>query len=883
MMLGRLWRRLRALLRKGAAERELDAELRYHLERETEQNLADGMTAEEARYAALRSFGGVEQAREQCREARGVRMIEELWQDLRYGARMLRKNPGFTLVAVVTLALGVGANTAIFSVVNAVLLRPLPYAHPSRLVTLWGKTANTGADRMPFSYPNFTDYKNQAQAFESAAAYDTDDAVLTSDDTEAESLSGARVTADLFPLLGVEPALGRVFSTEEDKAGGAAVVVISHGLWQRRYASDPQIVGRQIMLGERSTKVIGVMPRGFTFPVEEEKADYWVPLVADPSVAQLLSNRYGKFLTIVARLKPSVRLEQAEAEVSVIARRLEAQYPEANTGWSARLVPLQADIVGGVRPALLILLGAVALVLLIACANVANLLLARAGARGKEIAIRRALGAGRARIVRQLLTESLLLSLAGGGLGLLLAEWLVDVLVATGPADLPRLADVNLDSSVLGFTLAVSILTGLVFGLAPALRASKTDLSEPLKEGGRSSTDGARGNSLRGLLVVSEVALSLMLLVGAGLLIKSFVRLLQADLGYQTERVLTASLSLSETKYPEPDQQAARYQQVLRRVASLPGVEAAGAASLLPLGGRDSYNVFRIEGRPPFAAGQEPSVRYQVVSPDYFRAMGIQLREGRSFNEGDTKDAPQVVMVNEAFARRHFSGEDPTGKRLSIGDEPPREIVGVVGSVRHRGLDEEPQPEFYVSYLQTPRRDLNLVVRTASTDPAKLAASVHDAIKEVEKDQPVGGIRTMDALVAHSVAPRRFQMLLLGSFALIALVLAGVGIYGVMAYAVAQRRHEIGVRLALGAQRGDVIRLVVRQGMTLALVGAGLGLVGAFAGARVLGSLLYNVSAGDPWVFACVSALLILTAWLACYLPARRATGIDPMIALRHE
>ncbi len=882
-MLGRLRRRLRALLFNRAAERELDAELRYHLERETEQNLAAGMTAEEARYAALRGFGGVEQSREQCRDARGVRAVEELCQDLRYGGRMLRKNPGFTLVAVVTLALGIGANTAIFSVVNAVLLKPLPYASPERLVTLWGTAANTGAGNIPFSYLNFTDYKNQAQTLEHVAACDTTEAVLASADAEPETLSGARVSSDLFPLLGVAPMLGRAFSAEEDRPGGAAVVVISHGLWQRRFSSDPQVVGRQVMLGERSTKVIGVMPRGFTFPVEEETSDYWVPLAGDPNRTELLSNRHGKFLTIVARLKQGVRFEQAEAEALVIARRLEAQYPDANTGWRARLVPLQEDIVGGVRPALLILLGAVALVLLIACANVANLLLARAGARAKEVAIRTALGASRARIMRQLLTESLLLSLAGGGLGLLLAEWLVDVIVAAGPASLPRLADVNLDASVLGFTLLVSILTGLVFGLAPALRASKTDLSEPLKEGGRSSTEGARRNPLRGLLVVSEVALSLMLLIGAGLLIKSFVRLLQTDPGYQTERVLTASLSLSKTKYPEPEQQAAVYQQVLGRVAALPGVEAAGAASLLPLGGRDSYNVFQVEGRTPFAAGQEPTVRYQVVSPDYFRAMGIQLRRGRFFTEGDTKGAPQVLIVNEAFARRHFSGEDPVAQRLVIGDDPPREIVGVVGSVRHRGLDEEPQPEFYVSYLQAPRSRLSLVVRAAANDPAELAASVRGAIREVEKDQLVGEVRTMDTLVSHSVAPRRFQMLLLGSFALVALLLAGVGIYGVMAYAVAQRRHEIGVRLALGAQRGDVIRLVVRQGMTPALVGAGVGLIGAFAGTRVIESLLYGVSAGDPIVFVGVSALLLLTALLACYLPARRATGIDPAIALRHE
>ncbi|HWT02781.1 MAG TPA: ABC transporter permease [Pyrinomonadaceae bacterium] len=882
-MPGRLWRRLRALLFKRAAERELDAELRYHLERETEQNVAAGMTALEARRAALRGFGGVEQSREECRDARGVRVVEELWQDLRYGVRMLRKNPGFTLVAVFTLALGIGANTAIFSVVNAVLLRPLSFANPERLVTLWGKSTDTGADRIPLSYLNFTDYKNQAQSFEHVAACDTSEAVLTSPDGEPESLNGARVSADLFPLLGVAPALGRAFSAEEDRPGGAAVVVISHGLWQRRFASDPQVVGREIVLGERSTKVVGVMQQGFTFPVEEERADYWVPLAGDPNRAQLLSNRHGKFLTIVARLKPGVRPEQAEAEMEVIARRLEAQYPDANTGWRTRLVPLQEDIVGGVRPALLILLGAVALVLLIACANVANLLLARAGARGREIAIRRALGAGRARIVRQLLTESLLLSLAGGGLGLLLAEWLIDVIVAAGPASLPRLADVNLDAKVLGFTLIVSALTGLVFGLAPAFRASKTGLGEPLKEGGRSSTEGARRNSLRGLLVVSEVALSLMLLVGAGLLIKSFVRLLRTDPGYQTERVLTASLSLSKTKYPEPEQQAAAYQQVLRRVAALPGVEAAGAASLLPLGGRDSYNVFQIEGRAPFAAGQGPNVRSQVVSPDYFRAMGIQLRRGRSFTEGDTKDSRQVVIINEAFARRHFSGEDPVAERLVIGDEPPREIVGVVGSVRHRGLEEEPQPEFYVSYLQAPRSRLSLVVRAASIDPAKLADAVRGAVREVEKDQLVGEVRTMDTLVAHSVAPRRFQMLLMGSFAAVALLLAGVGIYGVMAYAVTQRRHEIGVRLALGAQRGDVIRLVVRQGMTPALLGAGIGLIGAFAGTRVIESLLYGVSAGDPLVFAGVSVLLLLTALLACYLPARRATGIDPAIALRHE
>ena len=661
------------------------------------------------------------------------------------------------------------------------------------------------------------------------------------------------------------------------------MVVLSHSLWQRRFASNQQVVGRQVTLGDRSTTVLGVMPPGFKFPVEEEKSEYWMPVASDPGVARLLSNRRGKYFMVLARLKPGVRLEQAGAEMEAIAGRLAAQYPEANTGWRVRLVPLQEDVVSGIRPALLILLGAVALVLLIACANVANLLLARAGAREHEIVIRQALGAGRARIFRQLLTESLLLSLIGGALGLLLAKWSLDIIVAAWPADLPRLTDVNLDASVLGFTLAVSILTGIVFGLAPALQTSKTVLNESLKEGSRGFTAGARRHRMRGLLVVSEVALSLVLLTGAGLLIKSFVRLLQTDPGYETGRVLTTRLSLSETKYPGPDQQAAVYQQVLQRLGALPGVEAVGAASLLPLGGRDSYNVFRIEGRAPFAPGQEPYIRYQVVSPDYFRAMGIPLRQGRAFTEQDAKGSPPVLIVNEAFARRHLMGEDSLGKRVQIGDDSPREIIGIVGDVRHQGLDKETQPEFYVSYLQNPRRNFQLVVRTASSDPATLAASVRSAIKEVDKEQLIGEITPMDTLLARSVAPRRFNMLLLGSFALMALVLASVGVYGVMAYSVTRRTHEIGIRIALGATRKDVLRLVVGQGMLLAFIGVGVGLVGAFVGTRMMESMLYGVSASDPAVFAGVSALLTITALVACYLPARRATKIDPMIALRHE
>jgi predicted permease len=878
-----IYARLYGLLRKDQIEQELDEEMRFHIQMSTQENIRRGMTPEDARRTAARRFGNMGRIKEAAREIRGGGMLETLLQDLRYTIRMMFKTPGFTFIVVITMALCIGANTAIFSVVDAVLLRPLPFEKPERLIMLWGKNAELNANKIPISYLNFIDYKKHAQAFEHVAAYDMLEAVLTSADGEPESFRGARVSADLFPLLGVEPTLGRVFSGEEDHQGSAPVVVLSYSLWQRRFASDPRIVGRQIMLGERSTTVVGVMPAGFKFPVEEEKSEYWIPLASDSGSAQLLSNRRGKFLMVIARLKPDVRLEQAKAEVELIANQLEAQYPEANTGWRASLAPLQEEIVGPIRPALLILLGAVALVLLIACANVANLLLAKTTARGKEITIRLALGASRARIIRQLLTESLLLSLVGGSLGLLLAKWLVGVIIATGPATLPRLADVNLNPLVLGFTLAISVLTGIVFGLAPAIQASKTDLNESLKEGGRGSREGSRHNRLRGLLVVSEVALSLMLLIGAGLLIKSFVSLFQTEPGYDTEGVLTTRLSLSKTKYPEPNQQAAAYQQVLSRIGTLPEVEAVGVASLLPLGGKDSYNVFRIEGRPPFARGQEPLVRYQVISSNYFRAIGIPLRQGRVFTERDAKDSPQVLIVNQEFSRRYLEGEDPLGKRLQIGDEPPREIVGVVGDVRHRGLDDDTQPEFYVSYLQSPRRNFHLVVRTASPDPAKLAAAVHRSIREVDKDLLIQEITEMNALLARSVAPRRFQMFLLGSFALIALVLASVGIYGVMAYAVTQRMHEIGLRIALGAQRGSVLRLVVGSGMALALVGIGIGIAGAFAVTRVMKSLLYGVSASDPVVFAGASVLLALTALASCYLPARRATEIDPMIALRNE
>lgn len=817
-----------------------------------------------------------------------------VWQDVRFAVRMLARNPGLTAIAVLALALGVGANTAIFSVVNSVLLRPLPYKNAAQLVSMYSQnTSNAEAnltDKPPLSYPDFKDYKEQAQTLQYVAAYSQSGTSLTSGGDEPERVLGADVSAELFPMLGVEPLIGRVFTPEEDKAGAPPVVVLGYGLWQRRFGGDKTIIGREIKFGARSITVIGVMPPGFKFPVQAERADFFDPFTAVTARASAasLESRDSRFNTIVASLKPGATLQQAQAEIDAIARRLAQQYPATNTGWRARLISLHEDVTGDVRPALFVLLGAVLFVLLITCANVANLLLARASARHREMAIRTALGASRARIVRQLLTESLLLSFIGGVLGLLLALWGIDLLVAASPASLPRVAEINLDHRVLAFTLFVSAVTGIIFGIFPALASSKLDLNESLKEGGRSSMEGARRNRVRSLLVVSEIALSLILLIGAGLLIKSFLRLLDTDPGYTAARVLSVTLPLSRTKYPQPEQQAAYFQELINRARSLPGVEAVGATNLLPLGLRDTFNTFSIEGRPPAAPEARTAARNYSITPDYFRVMSIPVRRGRAFTERDAKDAPPVIIINEAFARRFFPNEEARGKRIILEDEtnqrlPPREVVGVVGNVRHEGLDDKEQPEYYVPFFQAPDRQMDLVVRSAISDPAALAVAVRGAIRSIDKDQLIWEVKTMDERVAKSVAPRRFQMLLLGIFATLALLLASIGIYGVMNFTVTQRTHEIGIRLALGAQAKDVFRLVIGQGMTLALIGVVIGLLGALALTRVMASLLYNVSALDPLIFAGIALLLACVALLACLIPARRATRVDPMIALRHE
>ncbi|HEV2915215.1 MAG TPA: ABC transporter permease [Pyrinomonadaceae bacterium] len=806
-----------------------------------------------------------------------------LIQDLRYGVRMLLKSPGFTTVVVLALALGIGANTAIFSVVNAVLLRPLPFENPEQLVMIWATSRINDQARGPLSAPDASDLIQQSQSLEYLAPYQQSGSSLANGD-DTERVYGANVPADIFPLLRAKPAMGRTFTREEDVPGGPSVVVISQGLWQRRFGSDPAIIGKEIKLSNKGYTVIGVMASDFRFPIRSEKPDFWIPLSSSPSYTASKDIRGNRSLRVVARLKPGVTIAQAQSEFQTIARRLEEQYPDTNTGLNFNPMPLHEDIVGGIRPALLVILGAVGFVLLIACANVANLLLARAAARHKEIAIRTALGASRMRVVRQLLTESVLLALVGGGLGLLIAMWGVDLLVAASPAALPRVREIGLDARVLGFTAAVALLTGILFGLAPALQSSRLDLNESLKEGGRGSTESLRRNRVRSLLVVSEVALSLVLLIGAGLLIRSFVYLLNVSPGFDTQAILTVDLPLSRSKYPTGEQQAAFVEQAIERTRQTPGVASVAAVNIVPLSGNGRQSSFTVEGR-PVPPGQEPDAEVSTVTPDYFQTMGIPLRKGRVFTMRDRKDAPPVLVVSETFARRFFPGEEAVGKRLVIDDEqPPYEIVGIVGDIRHKGLETESYPEYYLSYFQSPERQVNLMVRAAPpADPASIRTSVRNTIKQMDKDQLIWDSKTMQQLLEDSVSRQRFNMLLLGIFAALALVLAAVGIYGVMSYSVTQRTHEIGIRIALGAQTGDVLRMVVRQGMTLALVGVGLGLIAAYLVTRVMGSLLYGVTATDAVTFGVVSVVLAGIALLACLIPARRATRVDPMVALRYE
>jgi putative ABC transport system permease protein len=873
--------RLRSLFERGRVEQELSDELRFHLEKLVEKNTAQGMTPLEARYAALRELGGVEQIKEECRDMRRVNYIENLLQDVRYGLRMLAKNPGFTAVAVLTLALGTGANTAIFSVVNTVLLRPLPYKDANRLVTVWGRDRARGFTTDFVSPLDFADWRAQNRVFQSMAA-STDVVYTLTGVGEPELLIAYSFSADFFHVLGVPPLVGRTFLPEEEQPGKNNVTVLSYSLWQSRFGGKRDLVGKSIRLDGAPYTVVGIMPPGFQHP---PLTQLWTPLTV---VKEATNDRAYRYLRVMARLKPGVSIQQAQAEMNTIARRLALAYPKTNKDEdAANIIGLRQMISGDIRPALLVLACAVGLVLLIACANVANLLLARAAGRQKEVAVRAALGASRSRLIRQLLTESVLLGLASGGLGLLLAYSSVGALLAMFPPTLfniniPHLEKIPIDGWVLGFALAVSLLTGVVFGLVPALQAGRVNTNESLKESSRGLAGSAQSRRFRNALVAAEVAVSVMLLAAAGLTLKSFVHLLGGNLGFNTRNVLTLRVMLPSYRYKADAQQVAFSNQALERIRSLPGVKSAGTVTFLPLSGWLGTRQVSIVGQMA-SQTQPPNAVWSSVTPDYFQALSIPLLKGRYFTDQDRQGAPAVAIVSKSLAEQLASNADLVGKQVNAeGVKGALEVVGVVGDVHQLGITSEMTSEIYLPFSQLPAPIICLAVRTASA-PASLAKPAQRAIWAVDKDQSIGYIMRMDELASESLAPQRVVTLLLGGFAAMALTLAAVGIYTVVAYAATQRTHEIGIRMALGACATHIFRLVVGEGLGLALGGVALGLAGSFALMRFLSSLLYGVSPSDPAVFLAVSALLAGVALLASFIPARRAMKVDPMVALRYE
>ncbi|HKY05517.1 MAG TPA: ABC transporter permease [Blastocatellia bacterium] len=879
--------RLADLFSREKRERELAEELESHLQMHIEDNMRAGMSPQEARRQALIKLGGIEPTKERYRQQRGLPFIETLVQDLRFGMRRLAKSPGFTVVALLLLGLGIGANTAIFSVVNSVLLRPLPLKDPDRIVEVWEVNPLKGWTQANVAPANLQDWQEQNQVFEDMAAYmgsDTKEAGIRNFSLtgrgEPERVQAVGVSANFFSVLGVEPAHGRAFLPEENWEGSDLVVVLSSGLWQRRFGKDPEVVGQTIHLNGRPRTVVGVMPEGFDFPTK--RADMWIPLGLNPK--DIPGLRRPHFFKVIARLKEGVSIEQAQAEMNSIAARLEEQYPDTNTQMGVGLGSLQEFLVGETRPTLLVLLGAVAFVLLIACANVANLLLARAASREREIAIRSALGASRLRLVRQLLAESLMLSALGGALGVLIAVWGLDVLVSLAPQNIPRLNEVGLDSRALGFTVSVTFLTGLIFGLLPALQSSKPDLNETLKDGGRKGAGGLRSRRSLSALVVSEVALSLVLLIGAGLMIKSFVRLQQVDPGFDPENILSFKLSLPGVRYPKPENAITFYESLTERLRALPGVKAAGMSDHIALEGYAWTSDFTIEGRPPEEYGVE--VRHKSIDPGYFETLGLSVLKGRNFTTAENRSGPGIIIINETLARQHFKDEDPIGKRIKFSkperQSPWRTIVGVVSDEKQDGLDKPVRQEIYEPLFQNLRYSMTVVARTTG-DPQGLIGAVRGEVQSLDKDLPIYDVSTMEQIIASSVTGKRFTMTLMMIFAAVAMVLAAVGLYGMMSYSVTQRTHEIGIRMALGARRADVLRLVIGQGMTLVGGGICLGLAVAFALTRLMENLLFGVSATDPAIFAIIAAVLVSVALLASYIPARRASKVDPLTALRYE
>ena len=807
--------------------------------------------------------------------------MQFFWQDLRYGFRTLLRNPGFCAVAILALALGIGPNTAIFTMVNAVLLKPLPIPEPDRVVMIWGTLLKSGFDQMPVSAADYLDWKRQARSFDqmSAAFAIPEYGLNISGVGEPERVSAALASREFLPALGINPLVGRNFLPEEDRPGGPRAVLISNSLWQRRFHSDRGVVGRTLTVDGAPRTIAGVVPHELG---EMVHADLWLPTAIDPNNPERQNHNYG----IVARLKPGVTVEQARAEMMVIARRLEIAYPATNTGWGITLSPMAEMFTGRIRPVLLILLGAVGLLLLIACANLANLLLARAATREREIAIRGALGAGRRRIVRQLLTESMALALAGGVLGLLLAAWGVRLMRSVVPDMFPMLQHMRVDLPVLAFTFGISILTGLVFGLVPAWKSSRTDLNTTLKEAAGRSESAGGSHRTRSFLLASEVALAVLLSVSAGLLLRSFIRVTAVDPGVRTADILTMNLSLPEVKYDTPLKRTTFYKDLIERLNTLPGVRSAGVVTTLPLrvsilSFRIGVNSFLIEGRPPVSQDKQPLADYRSASPGYFTTIGIALRQGRFFDQHDDLNSKLVVLVNEAMVRKHFAHENPLGQHIVMAKR--MEIVGVVADAKLYGLDAPVEPAVYVAQTQDPSDYRMAVVVRTMGDPAAMASAARREILKLDPEQPVSNVRTMEAVLSDSLMLRRVSMLLLTVFATLALTLATVGIYGLTAYSVSRRTHEIGLRVALGASQGQILRLVVARGLATSLIGAGVGVAAAFELTRGLSGMLYGVAPTDPLVFAGVPLLLIAVSVLASYVPARKATRIDPLVALRYE
>jgi len=818
--------------------------------------------------------------------------MENLLKDIKYGARNLLKRPALTVIALVTLALGIGANTAIFSVVNAVVLRPLPYAEPDRLVTLW--ETMPGSDRRAVAPGNFFDWRAQNRTFQELGATFFGNFNLTSDG-EPDRIDGATVTSNFMHVLGVQPQLGRTFQADDDQHQDRNLVLLGDGLWQRRFGADKNVVGRTVTIDEIPYTVVGVMGRNFKFP---ENSEMWVlgrnqsavpmSLLAQVPDNDWIHERDAHFIRVIGRLKPNATLSQAQSDIAGITRRLEQDFPNTNAGLGSNLVPLHTQVVGDARKTLFILLGAVGFVLLIACTNVANLMLARATQRDREMAIRAAVGASRRRLVRQLLTESLLLSTLGGIAGLLVSIWVVDLFIKLSPGDIPRLNEASIDPRLLVFALVVSLLTGIGFGLLPAFQAARTNLNTALKDGGTKGSEGSQRRGARNLLVVTEVALAQVLLVGAALLAISYVRVAQIDPGFNPDRVLTAKIAPARQKYPTPKARNAFYTAVLEHLERLPSVESAGMVMSLPLSGASMNRGFRVEGRPEPKADENITMDFQIVSPAYFTTLQIPVRRGRSLSPTDTETSERVIVINEAMARRYWPNEDPVGKRMAIGDSSKdsswRTIVGVVADNRHASLSELPVPTAFISYVQDfeswPR--MGFVIKS-KTDAASLAAVVRREMTSVDPTQPVYAVEPMTNLLSTSIAQRRFIMMLLGSLAAIAVALAMVGVYGVISFSVSERTHEIGIRMALGARTLDVLQMVLGQGMRLTLVGIAIGLVAGLALMRLLTSMLFQVSPTDFRTFTMVSIIVGVVALVACYIPARRATKVDPLVALRYE